>query len=108
MGTTAARIILLGLAVGLASCAELSKELLPRPPTLKQQSLLLKIGMSEQEVATLLGPPSQAEVGTCGAGTCKTLNYGKGQIRGITAHFTEKTGEWRLNSWTVGLYADQG
>jgi hypothetical protein len=38
------------------------ESLTPRAPTLKEQSLLLKIGMSEQEVTKLLGLPPKAEV----------------------------------------------
>ena len=117
------RIILLGLSVWLTSCAtepptatplaaqgatlREPKELPPQAPTLKQQSLLLKIGMSEREVTKLLGPPSQAEVSTCGGNTprgpwtCRTVTYQNGQRSDLRALFSEKAGEWWLNSWTV-------
>jgi hypothetical protein len=59
--------IVIVIAVVLSACAAEQREsLTPRAPTLKEQSLLLKIGMSEQEVTKLLGPPSKAEVGQCG------------------------------------------
>jgi hypothetical protein len=44
------------IAVVLSACAAEQRDpLTPRAPTLKEQSLLLKTGMTEQEVARLLG-----------------------------------------------------
>jgi hypothetical protein len=80
MGSTPSIAVV--IAVVLSGCAAEQREpLLPRAPTLKEQSLLLKIGMSEQEVTKLLGLPSKAEVGRCGENTptpwtCKTWTYG--------------------------------
>jgi hypothetical protein len=101
--------IVITIAVVLSACASEQREpLTPRAPALKEQSLLLKIGMSEQEVARLLGPPSKAEVGQCGENTprpwtCKTWTYGSAPFYALEAFFQENAGEWRLASWNVGL-----
>jgi hypothetical protein len=101
--------IVIVIAVVLSACAAEQREsLTPRAPTLKEQSLLLKIGMSEQEVTKLLGLPSKAEVGQCGENTptpwtCKTWTYGSAPFYALQAFFRENAGEWRLASWNVGL-----
>jgi hypothetical protein len=103
------RNIVVVIAVVLSACAAEQREsLTPRAPTLKEQSLLLKIGMSEQEVTKLLGLPSKAEVGQCGENTprpwtCKTWTYGSAPFYALQAFFRENAGEWRLASWNVGL-----
>jgi hypothetical protein len=77
------RSIAVVIAVVLSACAAEQRDpLTPRAPTLKEQSLLLKTGMSELEVTKLLGMPSKAEVGRCGENTptpwtCKTWTYGR-------------------------------
>jgi hypothetical protein len=107
MGAT--RSIAIVIAVVLSACAAEQREpLTPRAPTLKEQSLLLKIGMSEQEVTNLLGSPSKVEVGQCGANTsrpwtCKTWTYGSAPFYGLEAFFAENSGEWRLASWNVRM-----
>jgi hypothetical protein len=107
MGWT--RSIAIVIAVVLSACAAEQRDpLTPRAPTLKEQSLLLKIGMSEQEVTKLLGLPSKAEVGQCGENTsrpwtCKTWTYGSAPFYALQAFFRENAGEWRLASWNVGL-----
>jgi hypothetical protein len=96
------RSIAIVIAVVLSACAAEQREpLTPRAPTLKEQSLLLKIGMSEQEVTKLLGLPSKAEVGQCGENTprpwtCKTWTYGSAPFYALQAFFRENAGEWRL------------
>jgi hypothetical protein len=101
--------IVIVIAVVLSACAAEQREsLTPRAPTLKEQSLLLKIRMSEQEVTKLLGLPSKAEVGQCGENTprpwtCKTWTYGSAPFYALQAFFRENAGEWRLASWNVGL-----
>jgi hypothetical protein len=103
------RNIVVVIAVVLSACAAEQREsLTPRAPTLKEQSLLLKIGMSEQEVTKLLGLPSKADVGQCGENTprpwtCKTWTYGSAPFYALQAFFGENAGEWRLASWNVGL-----
>jgi hypothetical protein len=107
MGST--RSIAIVIAVMLSACAAEQREpLTPRPPTLKEQSLLLKIGMSEQEVTRLLGLPSKTELGQCGENTprpwtCKTWTYGSAPFYALQAFFRENAGEWRLASWNVAL-----
>jgi hypothetical protein len=107
MGST--RNIVIVIAVVLSACAAEQREsLTPRAPTLKEQSLLLKIGMSEQEVTKLLGLPSKAEVGQCGENTprpwtCKTWTYGSAPFYPLQAFFRENAGEWRLASWNLAL-----
>jgi hypothetical protein len=107
MGST--RSIAVVIAVVLSACAAEQRDpLTPRAPTLKEQSLLLKVGMSEQEVTKLLGLPSKAEVGRCGENTptpwtCKTWTYGSAPFYALQAFFRENTGEWRLASWNVPL-----
>jgi hypothetical protein len=107
MGST--RNIVLVMAVVLSACAAEQREsLTPRAPTLKEQSLLLKIGMSEQEVTKLLGLPSKAEVGQCGENTprpwtCKTWTYGSAPFYALQAFFRENAGEWWLASWNVAF-----
>jgi hypothetical protein len=101
--------IVIVIAVVLSACAAEQREsLTPRAPTLKEQSPLLKIRMSEQEVTKLLGLPSKAEVGQCGENTprpwtCKTWTYGSAPFYALQAFFRENAGEWRLASWNVGL-----
>jgi hypothetical protein len=103
------RNIAVVIAVALSACAAEQRDpLMPRPPTLKEQSLLLKVGMSEQEVTKLLGLPSKAEVGRCGENTptpwtCKTWTYGSAPFSALQAFFRENAGEWRLASWNVAL-----
>jgi hypothetical protein len=103
------RSIAIVIAVVLSACAAEHREpLTPRTPTLKEQSLLLKIGMSEQEVTKLLGLPSKAEVGQCGENTprpwtCKTWTYGSAPFYALQAFFRENAGESRLASWNVTL-----
>jgi hypothetical protein len=106
-----ARTIGIIIAVVLSACAAEPREPLtppaapaPRALTPREQSLLLKLGMSEKEVIKLLGPPSKVEAGTCGGKTpkpwtCKTLTYG--DAFGLRAYFAEDAGEWRLNNWSV-------
>jgi hypothetical protein len=107
MGST--RSIAIVIAVVLSACAAEQRDpLTPRAPTLKEQSLLLKIGMSEQEVTKLLGAPSKAEVGQCGENTptpwtCKTWTYGSAPFYALQAFFRENAGEWRLASWNVSF-----
>jgi hypothetical protein len=107
MGST--RNIVVVIAVVLSACAAEHREsLTPRAPTLEEQSPLLKIGMSEQEVTKLLGLPSKAEAGQCGENTprpwtCKTWTYSSTPFYGLQAFFRENAGEWRLASWNVGL-----
>jgi hypothetical protein len=107
MGTT--RSIAVVIAVVLSACAAEQRDpLTPRAPTLKEQSLLLKTGMSELEVTKLLGLPSKAEVGRCGENTptpwtCKTWTYGSAPFYALQAFFRETAGEWRLASWNVAL-----
>ena len=107
MGTT--RSIAVVIAVVLSACAAEQRDpLTPRAPTLKEQSLLLKGGMSEQEVTKLLGLPSKAEVGRCGENTptpwtCKTWTYGSAPSYALQGFFRENAGEWRLASWNVAL-----
>ena len=97
MGSTGNIVIV--MAVVLSACAAEQREsLTPRTPTLKEQSLLLKIGMSEQEVTKLLGLPSKAEVGQCGENTprpwtCKTWIYGSAPFYALQAFFRENAGE---------------
>jgi hypothetical protein len=106
MGST--RSIAIVIAVVLSACAAEQREpLTPRAPTLKEQSLLLKIGMSEQEV-TRLRLPSKTELGQCGENTprpwtCKTWTYGSAPFYALQAFFRENAGEWRLASWNVAL-----
>ena len=70
MGST--RSIAIVIAVVLSACATEQRDpLTPRAPSLKEQSLSLKIGMNEQEVTKLLGAPSKAEVGQCGENTVR-------------------------------------
>jgi hypothetical protein len=80
----------------------------PPPPNYNAKSLLLKIGMSEQEVTNVLGTPLKADVNTCGTKTdkpwtCKTWTYGNFSS-GIRVTFGEATGEWLLNDWAVTGY----
>jgi hypothetical protein len=79
----------------------------PPPPSFNAKSLLLKIGMSEQEVTKVLGQPLKADVMTCGSSTakpwaCKTWTYGdfSSGMR-VTFSESEMTGAWLLNNWTV-------
>jgi hypothetical protein len=103
------RSIAVVIAVVLSACAAEQRDpLTPRAPTLKEQSLLLKTGMSELEVTKLLGMPSKAEVGRCGENTptpwtCKTWTYGSAPFYALHAFFRETAGEWRLASWNVAL-----
>jgi hypothetical protein len=103
------RSIAVVIAVVLSACAAEQRDpLTPRAPTLKEQSLLLKIGMSEQEVTKLLGLPSKAEVGRCGENTatpwtCKTWTSGSAPFYALQAFFRENAGEWQLASWNVAL-----
>jgi hypothetical protein len=77
----------------------------PPQPNYNAKSLLLKVGMSEQEVTKVLGTPLKADVRTCGSATdkpwaCKTWTYGNWSS-GIEVTFGEATGEWLLNNWSV-------
>jgi hypothetical protein len=107
MGTT--RSIAVVIAVILNACAAEQRDpLTPRAPTLKEQSLLLKTGMTEQEVTQLLGLPLKTEVGRCAENTptpwrCKTWTYGSAPFYAMQAFFRENAGEWRLVSWNVAL-----
>jgi hypothetical protein len=107
MGST--RSIVVVIAVVLSACAAEQRDpLTPRAPTLKEQSLLLKTGMTEQEVTKLLGLPSKAEVGQCAENTptpwaCKTWTYGSAPFYALQAFFRETAGEWRLASWNVAF-----
>jgi hypothetical protein len=109
IGTSEKNSIAQPPTASLTRCAAEQREsLTPRAPTLKEQSLLLKIGMSEQEVTKLLGLPSKADVGQCGENTprpwtCKTWTYGSAPFYALQAFFGENAGEWRLASWNVGL-----
>jgi hypothetical protein len=95
------------IAVVLTGCTGLRDPLAPHEPTYSEKSLLLKQGMTEQEVTTVLGTPTKAESRTCvnehtpGLGHCKTLTYGSDR-QGLRAMFAENAaGELRLNDWTV-------
>jgi hypothetical protein len=77
-------------------------------PDYDAKSLLLKTGMSEQEVKGVLGTPKKAEVHTCGSNTdkpwtCKIWTYGF-FLSGMGLLFEEAgADDWRLNSWSVGV-----
>jgi hypothetical protein len=107
MGST--RSIAIVIAVMLSACATEQRDpLTPRAPSLKVQSLSLKIGMNELEVTKLLGAPSKAEVGQCGENTptpwtCKTWTYGSAPLYALQAFFRENAGELRLASWNVAF-----
>jgi hypothetical protein len=77
----------------------------PPSPNFGAKSLLLKIGMGEHEVTRVLGAPLKAEVRTCGTKTpkpwtCKTWTYGNWSS-GMMVTFSEASGEWLLNDWSV-------
>jgi hypothetical protein len=97
------------IAVTLTACAgPLGPPPRPAAPDFRERSLSLKRGMSEQEVTSVLGKPTKADLPTCGSQTprlrtcIKSLTYGEFPYSGIKADFSEDAaGEWRLNDWTV-------
>ena len=85
----------------------------PPTPTFSANaaSLLLKPGMTEEDVAGAIGAqPMSADMSTCGSRTpapwqCKKLHYrdapyGSGN-KDLLIYFQEVKGVWLVNSWSV-------
>jgi hypothetical protein len=76
-------------------------------------SLLLKPGMTEDQVNEIAGQPIKSELSTCGhqlnkLWTCKIVLYGSSVSRseephsGMSIVFAQRaSGEWVVNSWKV-------
>jgi hypothetical protein len=107
MSATRSIAAIIGVVL-LTGCAELA-EPVPKPyfapqPDYKAKSLLLKPGMSEQDVTGVLGTPEAAEVNTCGSKTDKPWSCKSWSYNGMRLWFAEVAPDkWRLNSWKVGF-----
>ncbi len=70
------------------------------------KSLQMQKGMTEKQVIDLLGQPLKSQVRTCGAKLgpaeawgCKSWTYGA--LSDMHIIFSESSGDWRVNGWTV-------
>jgi hypothetical protein len=85
----------------------------PQTPTFSANaaSLLLKQGMTEEDVASAIGAqPISADMSTCGSRTpapwqCKKLHYRDSPYgiggKDLLIYFQEVKGVWLVNSWSV-------
>ena len=94
-------------AVVVCGCAMPQTSMQPkRNPIGGHLGLLLKPGMTEQDVINVLGQPKQSNLETCGGATghpwgCKIWIYGYPLGKGLRVYFHEgQPNTWLVDNWT--------
>lgn len=85
-------LLLLAICAGCVNVGALSRK--------------LEVGMSEQQVLSVLGEPASVSVSTCGSETpspwqCKTFKYEDSWVGLLIVYFQQADGGlWVVNSWS--------